>query len=223
LIVCNPPAANPIGTMNDVVSFIFNALLHVLLLGAMVAFAVILVRTALSPEDKRERFFRFLALFLGAMIVLGAQATGVSFAVFAAGSISQVQGVPIGNAIASGILPTLAGVALGLYMIFVYQRNDNRAYRVLCFVSMLALASFLTVYAAAASAEGLFLGAAAIPNLSFTAGLGLVVLFGADSSSATDNSILKRLLGAAQRLRGRSTAATSETTLPATAPVSTER
>lgn len=189
--------------MNDVISLIFNALLHVLFVGAMVAFAVVLVRTALATDDTRERFFRFLALFLGAMIILGGQATGVSFPVFAAGALANAQVVSAGAAIVSGVIPALAGVGLGFYMIYVFRKNDERSYRVLCLVGMLALASFLTVYAVAASANGLFLSVAAIPNLSFTAGVGLVVLFGAGPKNDKDPSIVTRLINFALEKAGR--------------------
>jgi len=180
--------------VGNVVSIVFSVLLHILFFGAMIAFAVVLVRTALSSDQPRERFFRFLALFLGAMIVLGAQVSGVSFSVFAAGALSQAQVSSAGAAIVSGIIPALAGTGLGFYMVYVYRKRDPRAFRVLCFVGMLSLASFLTVYAIALNANGLFLGAAAIPNLTFTAGVGLVILFGAEKRTEDGPSAMKQFL-----------------------------
>lgn len=157
-------------------SVLFGLLLHLLFLGSMVGFSVALFRQTLAHEDSTERFYRILALFVGAMIALGANIGGVGYNVFAAGALSDVRIVSAGAAVVSSIIPALAGAGLGFLVAWLLRRQDDVAMRILCLVGMLALISFLVVYAIAVSANGLFLGVAALPNLVFVTGLGLVVL-----------------------------------------------
>ncbi len=138
--------------MSDPVAVIFNLLLHALFLGAIVAFAVVLIRAALDEEDRSERLFRFLALFLGLMIVLGGRAAGIVIPVVPEAALDgdRMDGWQI---ILSALLPALVGIGLGLYVNWVFRKGDSRAFRALCLVGSLALASFVVVYATAATAR----------------------------------------------------------------------
>ncbi|TWP32997.1 hypothetical protein [Leekyejoonella antrihumi] len=159
-------------------ALVFNILLHALLVLSMLAFLVALLFMAFRTGDGTERLRRCLALFAGAMVVVGAQASGVSFAVFAARSLAHARGASTAAHLFAVIVPAAVGVGLGYYFVRVYRRSEVFGLRMLCFVGMLALAAFAEVYASATHTRGVFLNAAALPNLSFVVGLVLVFVFG---------------------------------------------
>ncbi|WHP61135.1 hypothetical protein QMY03_09615 [Arthrobacter sp. KFRI-F3372] len=158
-------------------SIVFNVLLHGLLIGSMVIFLAALVLTAIRTENAGERLRRLLALFVGAMVVLGAEASGMGFAAFMAGGLASGRAASASAAAAASIVPALAGLAIGFFMVRSYRKNEVFAMRLLCFVGMLALGSFVEVYATVTSANGIFIGAGAIPNLAFAAGVVMIFIF----------------------------------------------
>jgi hypothetical protein len=176
----------------------------------MVSFAVVLVSTALRTGDPIERVKRILGLFLGAMIVLGAQVSGVSFAIFTVGALATGRVVSAGAAFVSTVVPALTGLGLGFFMVRVFKKNEARALRMLCFLGMLALVAFIEVYASATGAHGVFLGAAALPNLSFAAGVGLIFVFGEERKDG--RSLVDRGLGLGSRFWNRNKAKPAATT-----------
>lgn len=178
-------------------SILFNVVLHVLLLGAMAAFGITLFVTAFRAPNPAERLRRFLGLFVGAMIVLGAQAGGVSFALFTASALSSGRAASAGAAAIAAIIPAIAGLGLGFYMVRVYRKSEILGLRVLCFLGMLSLIAFIEVYAVATHTNGVFLGVSAVPNISFAAGVGLVLIFGGETKSG------KSLLDQATSLKDR--------------------
>lgn len=199
--------------MEQFFSVLFALLLHVLFLGAMLLFGYALFRLIFSTDHPHERFYRVLALFLGAMIALGAQVTGVGYNVFAAGALSNVRVVSAGAAVVSSIIPALAGVGLGFIVAYLLRKSDERSIRILGLVGMLSLVSFLVVYGLAVSAKGLFLNEAALPNLSFIVGLGLVVLLSSSRQGGNDASKGARsraFLGSLRDVASRVRAATSD-------------
>lgn len=169
--------------LGDALSVIFNILLHVLLLGSMVLFGIVLVMTALRADNASERVKRVLALFLGAVVVIGAQVSGVGFAEFTAGSLASARVASAGAAIVTTVVPALVGAGLGFLIVWTYGKSEALAMRILCFVGMLALVAFIEVYALATQANGVFLGVAALPNIAFVAGVGLVFVFSPDKES----------------------------------------
>lgn len=157
-------------------SVVFNLILHGMMVGAMVLFLGTLILVALQTDDRMEKLRRGLALFVGAMIVVGAEASGLNFAAFTAG-----RGASAASTAVASIIPAVAGVAIGFYLVRTYRKHDVRGTRLICFVGMLALASFVQVYATITHAGGIFVGASAIPNLAFAAGVVMVFIFGDDT------------------------------------------
>lgn len=166
--------------MHDVWSVIFNVLIHGILLGAMVLFAIVLFRLAMGTQDFMERVKRILALFAGAMIVVGAQASGLNFAEFIAKALTTGRASSAGAAVVSSIVAGLAGLGVGYLLVRLYRKNDLLAVRLICLVGMLALAAFVQSYATITSANGVFVGAMAAPNIAFAAGLVLIFIFTED-------------------------------------------
>jgi hypothetical protein len=181
-------------------AIVFNVLLHILLVGAMGAFAITLFVTAFRAPTLAERLRRYLGLFLGAMIVVGAQAGGVSFAVFTAGALASGRGPSAAAGLIASVIPALTGLGLGFYMVHVYRQSEKLGLRLLCFLGMLALVAFIEVYAVATHTNGVFLGVSAVPNVAFAAGVGLVLIFGNESNGKV--SLLDRGVNAWHRLRG---------------------
>lgn len=179
---------------------VFNVLLHCLLIGSMVLFLMVLVLTAIRADAGGERLKRSLALFVGAMVVLGAQASGLGFAAFMAGGLASGRAASASAAAVASIIPALAGVGMGFFMVRAYRKNEVFAMRLLCFVGMLALASFIEVYASVTSANGILIGAGAVPNLAFAAGVVMVFIFTDDRKSGA--SVMGRAASLWARRRG---------------------
>lgn len=158
-------------------SIAFNLALHVLLVGSLLIFLIALVRMSLSQTDPQERILRVAALLAGAMVTLGAQAAGVSYANFTVKALAGARPASGAAEIGATIIPGLFGVALGFYIVRVYKRSERIAARVMGFVGMLAVTAFAEIYATATHTRGVFLGAAALPNVSFVTGIILCVIF----------------------------------------------
>lgn len=188
--------------MGDLLSIVFNVLLHILLLGSMALFAIVLIATAVKTESVIERVKRVLALFLGAIVVVGAQVSGVSYAQFTAGSLANARVASGAAAVVTAIIPALVGGALGYLIVWTYSKSEVMAMRILCFVGMLALVSFIEVYAMATQAKGVLLGAAAVPNIAFVAGVGLVFIFSPDKRGKSSvGTLLKSMARRGQSAR----------------------
>lgn len=170
-------------TWGSFVSIVLNLLLHTLLIGSLGLFLVAIVRVTLATEDNIERAIRAIALLAGAMVALGAQASGSSFATFTVNSLSGSRPVGTGVELLAAIIPGGVGVGMGWYIIRSLNRNETIAVRVLAFVGMLAAVSFAEVYAVATKTQGVILGAAAIPNSAFILGVMLYIVLKYQSSN----------------------------------------
>lgn len=171
-----------------IVSILFNVLLHGLLLGSMGIFLFGIVKGALTNTDPFERLLRVAALFAGAMISLGAQASGVDYANFTVDALAGARPASAAANTIATVIPALMGAAIGFYVSRQMGRNDVFATRIMGFVGVLAATAFLQVYAEAANRNGLELGRAALPNIAFTAGVILTVVFTADQTRNTPES-----------------------------------
>jgi hypothetical protein len=161
--------------MNGVrMSIAFSIVLNALLLAAMAFFLVALAAVVLATPEPLERLLRAAAAFAGALVVLGAQASGISYANFIVKSLEHNKTVGIGF-LAAG-LPALAGVGIGWYFVHSMKRSSDLTIRLLTFIGMLAMASFASIYVVGLSKHGADLGRAAIPNVSFAVALLLYVI-----------------------------------------------
>jgi hypothetical protein len=95
---------------------------------------------------------------------------------------------------------------------YLLKKSDERSIRILGLVGMLSLVSFLVVYDLAVSAKSLFLSEAALPDLSFIVGLGLVVLLSSSrqgDSEASRGARSRAFLGSLRDITSRARGATS--------------
>src|ERR1035437_3062868 len=112
-----------VGGTGEIMALAFNIVLNGLLIAAMAFFVVALVALILATQEPLERALRAAAAFTGALVVLGAQASGVSYANFIVKSLEQNKTVGIGF-LAAG-LPALAGVGIGWYFVHSMKRSNR--------------------------------------------------------------------------------------------------
>jgi hypothetical protein len=153
-----------------------NVLLHVMLIGSMVAFVGCSVLVTFRTDSSLERAIRASALFCGALIVLGAQAAGLSFADFTVNALSNSNLAGATAKVMGAVVPATAGIVIGRYLTLSVRKSENIAIRVLAFVGTLAATQFATIYAIGVKANGLEIGAPAIPNVAFVVGILLYVV-----------------------------------------------
>lgn len=179
-----------------------NIALHLFLVGSFAAFAYGLV--VLVRERKDQMVGRSMALFVGALVVVGAQASGRSYADFIIGALGESRSPLFG--FFGAVLPAAAGLALGYYFTRGARRSSERAIRGMIMVGTFAITQFALMYAIAVEQNGRDLDAAVTPNVAFVAGLGLWLVMNLGiKAEPTDADGKPGVLGAlAERIGGRS-------------------
>jgi len=164
---------------------------HLLLLGSAAFFAWIVFQVATS--DPSDRPLRVLAIFTGALIVIGADAAGLSYA----GFITEALGVnkPVTFGVFAVAIPAASGTFLAWYLIRATGRSYNKAMRLFTLIGTLALVQFLLVYVEAATQNGLNLGTAVVPNLVFIVGFFLYMILNFEPGTASRESGFKDKVG----------------------------
>jgi hypothetical protein len=158
----------------------FSVLQNVLIAASLVTFMAVVLWLCWQTDDLAERGKRLLALVLGGLVVAASNALGVTFPHFLVTSLSSSRPIGIGAKVLITLVPGGLGVGMGWYLLYAYQRRPRVAVRFLAFIGMLATASFAGIYAAAATTHGAKLGTPAVPNIAFTVGIILFVVFGND-------------------------------------------
>ncbi|MFI5895595.1 hypothetical protein ACIA5D_36425 [Actinoplanes sp. NPDC051513] len=158
-------------------TLISNIILHVLLIGSMGSFIVAIVADAIADPDRRERVLRIAGLAVGALVAVGAQVFGVSYAAFIVNSMVNGAGPSAAAAFAASAVPAIGGIGLGWFLVRTYRRSTRIGARMLGFIGMLASTAFVAIYAQATQTKGVILGAAALPNVSFVVGVILTIIF----------------------------------------------
>lgn len=180
-----------------------NIALHLFLVGSFVAFAYALV--LLVRERKDQMVGRALALFMGSLAVVGAQASGKSYADFIIGALGSSRSPAFG--FFGAVVPGAMGLALGYYFTRGARHSTERAIRGMIMVGTFAITQFALMYAIAIDRTGADLGKSVTPNIAFVAGLGLwlVMNLGVKSEpvGASDKNGL--MSAVAERIRPRST------------------
>jgi len=208
------------GGNGGAMAIVLNALLYLLLAGSLLLFIGALIQMTVRERVEQEKFLQSLSLLGGAVVALGAESAGVSFADFTVDALTGAR--PGGEAFKaiSVIFPGGIGALVGFYFVRVSNKNVDKGKRFMCFLGMLTVIAFLVILAEATSVQGLFLGAAAIPNASFVTGLiGGLAIF-TDSAQSPQGSRRSRLaaLGALVRRRGPTNAAAGTKAAPARNP-----
>jgi hypothetical protein len=169
------------------VNVLFTLILHLLLIGTILALLVGIVLVAFRKVSPMERLIRTFAMVAGVLVAFGANAAGVDFARF---SLSALEAVTPEGTLTATLVPGAAGIAIGTYLVRSYRKSRDLGVRVMSFLGMLAVASFMQVYAVVTDTKGFFLGAAAIPNVAFVVGiiLSIVLQFNEDGTPAVSEN-----------------------------------
>ncbi len=171
-----------------------NTMLHVLLIASLLLFIVSIVKLTMETSDGIEKAIRAMALFTGALIVVGTQSSGKSYADFIINSLANSK--PFTFGLFGVALPGAGGAALSWYALRAVKRSENVAVRFLGLFGMLAVTQFAVMYGVAVSDRGYDIGKTAIPNISFIVGLFVYLVFNYDAGPQRDGSRLPGLMKA---------------------------
>jgi hypothetical protein len=166
----------PVSAVSSLLTTVLNVLLDVILALSLVVFLWALIDLTRKAPDGNERFTRALALVAGALVALGAQASGVGFASYIIDSLTGAGPGGEGVKLLSILIPGGAALVFGWFFLRAVRYSTMMALRWMTFLGMLTIVSFTVIFAEATNTEGVFLGAAAIPNTSFVVGLIFSVL-----------------------------------------------
>jgi hypothetical protein len=148
--------------------FVLSLLLNLLLISAVLAFVIVGIGVLLNTDRGFERMLRIGMALCGALVVLGANAGGITIAEYTANTLDK------GGVIAFTlftVLPATMGGVLGWYISNAFPRSSDIAIRVMAFVGTMAATGYLEVYGAAIKSSGFSLGPAVIPNVAFVIGV----------------------------------------------------
>jgi len=166
-------------------AFVLNGLLDLLLGGSLLLFVYGLIQLVVREENQMERLLRGMALVAGAVVALGAQAAHVGYATYTVNSLTGTRASGGFFDVISVIIPGGMGATFGWYFIRVLRRSTQKGIRLISFLGMLTIVGFAAIFAQATNVKGVQLGAAAIPNASFVAGMILSVLVFAPEPGTT--------------------------------------
>ncbi len=142
----------------------------------MFAFLASAIWVVFKTDDRVERAIRGAAVFCGAMVVLGAQAAGLTFTEFIVNSLSGASALGQGAVLVGAVVPSAMGLLIGMALLRALRQSEDKAIRVIAFVGTLAATQFAQICAVAVDTNGVRLGAAAVPNISFVVGVLLYVV-----------------------------------------------
>jgi hypothetical protein len=192
----------PESAVSSALTTVLNIALDAILAGTLLLFLVVLVGMVVTERDRDERFMRSLALVAGALVALGAQAAGISYASYAVDALAGTG--PGGGAVKFLSIVIPGGVAAAFGWFFMRAMRDSTAMglRWMSFLGMLTVVTFGVIFAQATETQGVFLGAAAIPNTSFVVGLIFSVLAFRRPADAPDGiGFADSILGLFSRVR----------------------
>lgn len=166
----------PESAVSSALTTVLNIALDAILAGTLLLFLVVLIGMVVTETDRDERFMRALALVAGALVALGAQAAGISYASYAVDALAGTG--PGGSAVKffSIVIPGGIAAAFGWFFMRAMRHSTAMGLRWMSFLGMLTVVTFGVIFAQATETQGVFLGAAAIPNTSFVVGLIFSVL-----------------------------------------------
>jgi hypothetical protein len=154
------------------VEFILSFILHLILLGSLVAFVLAGIHVVLDTDRREERWLRVGMALCGPLVILGAQAGGLTIAEFMVNALESASPGFIAASIAAhGGL----GAGLGWYLTRSMKRSNDIAVRIMAFIGTLTATEFIEMYALAVKSSGIGLGRAVIPDVSFVVGVILYV------------------------------------------------
>jgi hypothetical protein len=152
--------------------FILYVLLHAVLMSSVITFAYFGARVVLESQDGYERLLRTGMVVCGGLATLAGQVAGLTVAEFTVDALSNASPVAL---TASAAVPATGGVLLGWYLVRIFPRSHDVAKRITVFIATVAVIEFILLYGQTVRREGLDMGTAVIPNVSFVVGVILYI------------------------------------------------
>src|SRR4051812_29509991 len=122
-----------------------NIVLYALLAASLVAFFAALVSMVVAEENVWERTVQIMMMVAGAIVALGASASGVSFAEFAVDSLTGARPAGAPAKAVAVLVPGGIAAGFGWYFLRAMKRSTEKAMRLVGFLGMLTLISFIQV------------------------------------------------------------------------------
>jgi hypothetical protein len=179
--------------MSAFLLFLLNTFIILGSLGGCLAAVALVV---FNTRGWTERIVRGLAIFAGTLVVIGAEAAGLTFSSFAVNSLTHHGG--LAGWLIKGAWVVLgggAGALLARYLISRIDGGSNLQIRIMILVTIIAHVELLEIYAQNFKRNHFTLGIGALPDIAFIAGLVLYVVFRYDTGEA--RAIRARLGGRA--------------------------
>lgn len=171
------------------IAMAFNIALNAFLIGSFALFVWFLFKLAVGADSQQERFLRVIAIFVGALITMGAAVSGVTTSTFTASSLAEGRAASAAASATSALIPALLGFGVGFLITRTVSKGGDLAMRIMCLVGSLAVTAFIGIYIASVNVEGLLLGPNAVPNVAFVVGVLLTVIL---TLKAPDESVGNR-------------------------------
>jgi hypothetical protein len=161
---------------------LLNAFIILGLLGGCLATVALVV---FNTRGWTERIIRGLTIFTGTLVVMAADATGLTLSSFAVNTFSH--GGPVGWAIKLTwvVLGGGAGALLARYLISRVGTGTNLQLRIMILVTVIAHVELLEIYLQNLERNGFIHGIGELPDLAFISGLVLNIVFRFDFRSST--------------------------------------
>jgi hypothetical protein len=153
------------------------SIILVSLLGYLAAVALVVFNT----RGWTERIIRGLAILVGTLLVMGAEAAGLTFSSFAVSSLTHHGSAGFVAKIAWVIIGGGAGALLARYLISRIDGGTNLQIRIMILVTVIAHVELLEIYAQNVRQHGFVLGVGALPDIAFISGLLLYIIFRYDT------------------------------------------
>ncbi|GEM_PF-2806865 len=155
----------------------FNILTHILVIVGIISVFYFIGYMIHRIDSILEKIIRITALSTGLLIYVGAKAIGISIPNLMIGGLGTLHPLSIG--ILGVIFPSFIGTFVAWYCIKNLNKHEDLAARLIILITTFIVVMFSDVYVASYSSnariEGLNLSL--LPNLTFTVGLSLYVIF----------------------------------------------
>lgn len=155
----------------------FSILTHIIIVAGIIAIYYFIYLMIIKMDNTVERIIRLVSLTTGFLIYIGAKAIGISIPELMLGGLSITNPFTVG--IWGIIFPWFLGTIVAWYCIRELNKNEDIATRLIILITSFIVVMFGDVYVVSYQIEtnvnGLNLSL--LPNLTFTIGLSLYVIF----------------------------------------------
>lgn len=162
----------------NIMATVFNVITNVLIIVSVVAMIVFIARLIFRGRGELETAVRSMAAVAGFLIYVGSQALGISIPSFMLSAISTTNPLAIG--FLGILLPALAGTLVAWYCLNAIQQSEDLGARLVVLLATFIVSLFSDVYVSVLANSEILqedINVTLLPNLTFTVGISLYVIF----------------------------------------------